>query len=372
VLHAERIRDNVLALGRQLGFVRARVARVVALEREAFLKSWLDEGRAGDMRYLQHHRKVRLDPRTRFPWARSIVSAAFPYTPPPPPRVDWRSELRGRIAAYALGDDYHDVVEQRLATWSSAIAEILPSVRTRAYVDTGPVLEHEWAAQAGVGWTGKHTLTLATDVGSYFFLAEMFLSVELEPDPPAVDRCGTCTRCVDACPTHAIEPGYRLDPRRCLSYLTIEHRGAIEKDLRPLLGEWIFGCDLCQTACPWNGDARGAVCEALAPSLAETVRLDQAGFVARYGRSAVRRTGRVGLARNAAVVLGNTGNPQALEPLAFALLQHDAPLVRSHAAFSVGRLAPLAGLAARRLLESARLDPDVTVRDEVSAALDAP
>jgi len=364
------IRSAIVTAGTRLGFVRPRVTQIVALERNAFYERWIDEGRAGDMRYLLHHRKARLDPRTRYPWARSIVSAFVPYQAPPPAPVDWRAELRGRIAAYALGPDYHDVVAARLRAWADAVEDIVPGCRTAAFVDTGAVFEHEWAARAGVGWTGKHTLTLSEDVGSYAFLAEMLVALELEPDPPAVDRCGVCDRCLAACPTAAIEPGYRLEPRRCISYLTIEHKRAIDRALRPLLAGWIFGCDLCQTACPWNRDAASRPSDELAPLLADTIALDDDGFARRYGASAVRRTGRVGLARNAAVVLGNTGNPAAVAVLARALAEHDAALVRSHAAWSLGRLRDVAGTTARQALERALHDPDEAVVAEARVALD--
>lgn len=364
-----RLRHEVLRRGEALGFIRPRIAHVGPTGRDAFYARWLADGRAGDMRFLQHHVKVRLDPRTRYPWARSVVSAFYPYAPPPPPQVAWRAELRGRIAAYALGRDYHAEMSERLAAWARAVEELAPGVRAAGFVDTAAIFEHEWAARAGVGWTGKHTLTLSEDAGSYAFLGELLIGAELEPDPPAVDRCGTCTRCIDACPTGAIEPGYRLDPRRCISYLTIELRGAIPAELRPALGEWLFGCDLCQLACPWNRDAASAPDERLAPDLRATLALDDAGFAGRYGDTALVRTGRIGLARNAAVVLGNTGNPEALPALAAALREHDAPLVRQHAAWAVGRLLVVTGARARAALDAARRDRDPAVRAEAEAAL---
>lgn len=364
-----RERERILRAGEALGFVRPRVARIGPTGRDAFYAQWLADGRAGDMRFLQHHVKVRLDPRTRYPWARSIVSAFFPYAPPPPPRVDWRTELRGRIATYALGRDYHAVMRERLDRWASIVGEVLPGVRAAGFVDTGAVFEHEWAARAGVGWTGKHTLTISESGGSYAFLGELLIGADLEPDPPAVDRCGTCTRCLDACPTGAIEPGYRLEPRRCISYLTIEHKGTIPVAMRAGLGEWVFGCDVCQIVCPWNRDATSAPDDRLAPLLGQLLDLDESGFQKLYGDSAIVRAGRVRLARNAAVVLGNTGNPAAVAPLAAALTGHDAALVRSHAAWALGRLREVSDAEARAALERALRDPDESVRDEVLAAL---
>lgn len=365
-----RVRQEILRAAERLGFVRPRVAHVVATGRDAFYAQWLADGRAGDMRFLQHHVKARLDPRTRYPWARSIVSAFFPYAAPPPPSVEWRRELRGRIAAYALGRDYHLEMSERLERLAQAIRDLLPGVPAKGFVDTAAVFEHEWAARAGVGWTGKHTLTLSEDAGSYAFLGEVLVGAALEPDPPAVDRCGTCTRCIDVCPTAAIEPGYRLDPRRCIAYLTIEQRGAIPTALRPLLGEWIFGCDLCQMVCPWNRDAHSAPDPRLAPDLRDTLALDEAAFQARYGDSPVQRAGRVGLARNAAVALGNTANPEAVPALATALREHDSPLVRSHAAWALGRLHDVAPTASRDALDRGLRDPDQAVRSEALGALD--
>ena len=364
-----RVRAAILRLGADLGFVRPRVARIGPTGRDAFYQDWLADGRPGDMRFLRHHVKARLDPRTRYPWARSIVSAFFPYAAPPPPRIAWRTELRGRVASYALGRDYHHEMGERLERWARAIEGLLPGVRAAGFVDTAAVFEHEWAARAGVGWTGKHTLTLSEDLGSYAFLGEILVGAELAPDEPVPDRCGTCTRCIDACPTGAIEPGYLLDPRRCISYLTIEHKGAIPAGLRPALGEWLFGCDLCQVACPWNRDAASPPDDRLAPDLRPFLELDASGFQNRYGDTALAHSGRERLARNAAVVLGNTANPEAVPALATALRDHDSPLVRGHAAWALGQLRDVAGAAPRSALDRALRDPDEVVREEVTAAI---
>ncbi|MDG2303838.1 MAG: tRNA epoxyqueuosine(34) reductase QueG [Candidatus Binatia bacterium] len=360
---------SIVETGERLGFLDMRATRIEPLDREAFYEQWLHDGRAGDMRFLLHHKKARLDPRTRYPWARTMVSAFFPYEAPPPPDVNWREELRGRIAAYVLGPDYHDVIGERLERWAEAVRDAFPGTQVKAFVDTGAVFEHEWAARAGVGWTGKHTLTLSESRGSYAFLGELLIEAALEPDPPVADRCGTCTRCIDACPTDAIEPGFRLEPRRCISYLTIEHRGVLPRELRSGLGPWVFGCDICQMVCPWNDDAVSVPRDVLAPRLADLLGLDNGGFEALYGGSAVRRAGRIGLARNAAVVLGNTRNPGAVPPLAAALATHDAPLVRVHAAGALAALRDVAGTSVGRALEAARRDPDDDVRREVEAGL---
>jgi len=211
----------------------------------------------------------------------------------------------------------------------------------RAYVDTGPVLEREWAAEAGLGWFGRNTNLLNRHHGSYFFLAEIFTDVEFDSAvEPYREHCGTCRECLERCPTQALADGYLLDPRLCISYLTIEHRGAIPVELRPRLGNWIFGCDICQEVCPWNGDATRAASpnEDLAPSLIDLMRLDDAGFRRRYGKTAIARTKRRGLLRNAAIALGNSANPAALPVLARTLAQEPEALVREHAAWALGRL----------------------------------
>ena len=364
-----RERDAILRAGEALGFVRPRIAHLGPTGRDAFYQRWLADGRAGDMRFLLHHVKARLDPHTRYPWARSVVSAFYPYPAPPAPRVAWRAELRGRIASYTVGRDYHAEMGERLARWAAAIADLLPGVRAAGFVDTAAIFEHEWAARAGVGWTGKHTLTLSQDLGSYAFLGEVLIGADLEPDPPVPERCGTCTSCLDACPTGAIEPGYLLEPRRCISYLTIEHKGVIPTELRPALGEWVFGCDLCQVACPWNGGATSPPDDRLAPDLRRILDLDESGFRKRYGETALVRAGRDRLARNAAVVLGNTANPAAVPALATALRDHDSPLVRGHAAWALGQLRDADGPATRKALARALHDTDETVREEAEAAL---
>ena len=349
-----------------LGFPLAGSAPLGALDRRPFLERWLAEGRAGEMDYLGRRMAERMDPRTAFPWARSIVSLAYPYRPPPLPAGDWRAELRGRIAAYALGVDYHDRVRALLERLIERLGDVFPDARFHPYVDTGPVLEREWAARAGLGWIGKNTLVLHRSAGSYFFLAELLTDLSIDAVPLPVDHCGTCTRCLTACPTGALE-AYAMDPRRCISYLTIEHRSAIPRELRPHLANWIFGCDLCQQACPWNAGASDTdAAEALTPRLPPLLELDAAAFRARFGRTAVARAKRRGLLRNVAVVLGNSENPEAVPPLAAALLDPE-PLVRGHAAWALGRLG---GAAARHSLEAARArETDPGAAAEIEAAL---
>jgi epoxyqueuosine reductase len=358
--------ETITAEARALGFPLAGCAPLAPLPLEHFLARWLAEGRAGEMSYLARRTAERVDPRRAMPWAASVITLAYPYRPPPAPAGDWRASLRGRIAAYAFGEDYHDRVGARLRTLAERLVRLFPGTRFHPYVDTGPVLEREWAVRAGIGWIGKNTLVLHHAAGSYFFLAELFTDLALDPAPLPADHCGTCARCHAACPTGALGPGYTMDPRRCISYLTIEHRSAIPPALRPQLANWVFGCDLCQEACPWNRDARdrgGA--EALAPHLPSLLALDAAGFRARFGRTAVTRAKRRGLLRNAAVALGNSGNPEAVPPLVAALADPE-PLVRGHAAWALGRLG---GAAARHALAAARhREPDPATASEIESA----
>lgn len=322
------------------------------------------------MGWLAREPERRINPRVLDARLRSVVSLAFPYTPPRPPDLDWRAELRGRLAAYALGPDYHDVVLDKARVVADTLAAEIPGAISRVYVDTGPVFEREWAIEARLGWFGRNTNLLNRYHGSYFFLAEILTDAEFEPTgEPYREHCGTCRRCLDLCPTGALTEGYRLEPRLCISYLTIEHRGPIPHEMRAQLGNWIFGCDVCQEVCPWNDDhARAAlVNEALMPSLAELMALDDDGFRRRFARSAIKRTKRRGLLRNAAIVLGNSGNPAAIPILARALAGDPEPLVRSHAAWALGQLggdSSVRALAAARTRES-----DESVAAEIAMAI---
>jgi len=349
-----------------LGFSLVGCAPLDVLPREEFLTGWLADGRAGEMHYLERRQAERLEPRRAWPWARSIVALGVPYQPPPPPRSDWRHELRGRVAAYALGRDYHDRVGGLLHRLIASLSARWPAATFRPYVDTGPILEREWAMRGGLGWIGRNTLLLHRHAGSYFFLAELLTDLVLDAVPLPADHCGTCTRCLSGCPTGALTD-YAMDPRRCISYLTIEHRTAIPVTLRPAMENWIFGCDVCQEVCPWNRDARApAADDELAPFLPELLALDAAGFRVRFRGTAVTRTRRAGLLRNVAVALGNTGNPRAVPSLVEALADPE-PLVRGHAGWALGRLG---GHSARAAVERAhRGEPDPAARAELEAAL---
>lgn len=366
-----RAEKPIAAAARQQGFILIGFAPLRSLkDRAEFFDQWLAEGRAADMTWLAREPERRLDPRVLDPRLRSVVSLAFPYTPPRPPDLDWRAELRGRLAAYALGPDYHDAVKAKARAVADALTAAIPGAVTRVYVDTGPVFEREWAIEARLGWFGRNTNLLNRYHGSYFFLAEILTDAQFESiGEPYREHCGSCRQCLAQCPTGALTDGYRLEPRLCISYLTIEHRGPIPPAMRPQLGNWIFGCDVCQEVCPWNDDhARAApINEALMPALADLMVLDDDGFRRRFARSAIKRTKRRGLLRNAAIVLGNSGNPAAIPILRRALDHEPEALVRSHAAWALGQFGTG---ESRRALDAARTrEPDPSVAAEIALAI---
>ena len=240
---------EIKSMGRQLGFDLIGIASAEPSHYRDYYRQWLDDGQAGSMAYLHNRFDERTDPATYVPGAQSVVCVAMNYHVPlqgaPPSSAE-----HGRIARYALGDDYHELIKNRLHALADRIRELAPEAQTRAAVDTAPVMEKELAARAGIGWMGKNTCIINEDIGSWVFLGEIFTTLPLPPDAPAVDRCGTCTRCIEACPTQAITEPYQLDARRCISYMTIEHRTQLESPAD--LANWIYGCDICQDVCPWN------------------------------------------------------------------------------------------------------------------------
>ena len=351
----------------QLGFALCGFAPLQPPAHADFVRSWVEEGHAGTMSYLGRGLAKRLDPALVLSGARGVVTVGYPYRPVRPPAIDWQAELRGRIAAYALGPDYHDVVLAKLERLAAEI-RAHAGAATRAYVDTGPVLEREWAHRGGLGWFGKNTTILHQQQGSWFFLGEIFTDCQFAPEPIVADHCGTCRRCLDLCPTRALKDGYLLDARLCISYLTIEYRGAIPRELRSPMGEWIFGCDICQEVCPWNEKTgeEASASDDLFPYLPDLLTLDAQGYRRRFGASAVSRAKRDCLLRNVAVALGNTHNPRATPCLAEALRSDPSPLVRAHAAWALGQIDDP---DARRALANARpREPDEAVRDEIEAA----
>jgi epoxyqueuosine reductase len=328
------IRDRGLALG----FDRVAIGPASTPEHAGAFERWLEAGHAGTMEYLARGRAARIDPGQLLPGARSVIAVALSYSP--------AREADGwePVARYARGADYHDVMRPRLHELAAHLRELAGAeARCRVAVDTSAVLERDLAARAGLGWIGKNTNLLDQALGSFFFIGIVLTTAELVADAPAMDRCGTCTACLEACPTAAFVEPYVLDARRCISYLTIEHRGPVDDGLRSRIGDWLFGCDICQTVCPWNRKAPASREPALAPrgnlgSPVELLDLDEEGFRARFKGSAMRRAGRRGLLRNAAILLGNRRDRAAVAGLTRRLEDPD-PVVRDAAAWALARIA---------------------------------
>ena len=363
-LRKEHIRQHAIALG----FAAVSVTTSAPLACAPVLGRWLEQGRHGRMDYLARDVGRRVQPSAVMHDARSVIVTAFPYPPGPPYDPRWREKMIGRIAAYARGDDYHARVSERLEQLGEAIARST-GARFQVHVDAGPLVEKALAHRAGLGWYGHNTNVLTKRLGSYFVLGCLLTDLELAPDPPfAEDHCGDCRACLPACPTGALDVGPTIDARRCISYLTIEHRGPLPPSLRPLLGNWVFGCDDCQTVCPWNdGESQSDDADVLTPSLSCLLALTEDEFASTYARTAVARVRRRGLARNAALALGNSGNPNALEPLTQALRDDPEPIVRGAAAWAIGSLGTA---GARRALEAVHCASEVApVAAEVHAAL---
>lgn len=326
---------------RRLGFALVGVVLPAPPPHYSTFEGWLAQGRHGTMSYLadESARARRADPRLILPECQSILVLGTPYFPPRP--VGEESEGRGgKIAAYAWGKDYHLVLPGRMKQLVEFIEALVGRpVPNRWYTDTGPLLERDLAQQAGLGWIGKNTCLINPRLGSTFFLSEILLGLELDPDSPfATDQCGTCTRCLEACPTQCILPDRTLDARRCISYLTIELKEDIPADLRALMGDWVFGCDVCQQVCPWNrfAPAGDPVFEGLTPlrTLTEELVLTPEAFNHTFKDSPVKRAKRRGYLRNVSVALGNCGDESAL-PALEAALDDPEPLVREHAAWAI-------------------------------------
>ena len=329
---------------RELGFDDCRVTTANAPESAARFKAWLGEGRHGDMAWLERNAAKRVDPQQILPGARSIISFAISYhsSDCQVPSANWKF---GRIGRYARYPDYHDFLGDRLEQLAQFVNQLGgPGTRSLWYVDTGPLLERDFAQRSGLGFIGKHTNLISRQLGNWVFLSEIITTLDLEPDAPEKNRCGSCTRCITACPTTAITAPFQLDARRCISYLTIELQGSIPPELRPAIGNRIFGCDDCLEVCPWNRFAReGQLMKAHArpdlaqPDLLELLALDETTFKRRFAGTAIQRTRRHGLRRNVCVALGNTGDHRALAALQSAA--HDPePVVSEHARWAIRQI----------------------------------
>jgi epoxyqueuosine reductase len=376
-------RDEPIALARavkeearRVGFDLAGVAAAGAPWGLDEFQQWLRRGYDGEMTYLARRAEAYADPDHVLSGVRSVVMLAAVYRTSDPAPAGAQA---GRVSRYAwMDDDYHATLRARLARLADFLHAQRPGCRTRGVVDTAPLLERDFARRAGLGWFGKNTMLINKRQGSWFFLAALLTDAILEPDAPhETSHCGTCTRCLDACPTQAFPEPYVLDARRCLSYLTIELGGPIPEPLRAGIGEWVFGCDICQDVCPWNRSSQRQQERQPDPAfepradlnpldLVELLGIDEQGFRERFGHTALARPGRAGLLRNAAVVLGNRREAQALPALARALCDVE-PLVRGAAAWALGQIGGADASAALTARRDEEADPDVL--SEIDQAL---
>ena len=373
--------EQIKAEAARLGFALCGITTADPPPHHRHYARWLAEGRAGEMLYLHRQEPKRGDLSQVLPGAKSVVCVALNYSPeegiaptpgsscrPLPPQAGegfgvgaegvvrnsypspacggrGRQELPGVVARYARFDDYHETLWQRLEALLGFIQTQAPTASGKVYCDTGPITERDLAMRAGLGWIGKHTNLISRSLGNWFFLGEILLDIELPADTPETTHCGTCTRCLPACPTGAITAPYQLDARRCISYLTIELKGSIPEDLRPLIGTRIYGCDDCLAACPWNKFAVRSEdptvrprADLSAPDLLELLALDDEAFRVKFKNSPIKRTKRRGLLRNVCVALGNLGDPRAVPALTRAAETDPEPLVREHAAWALTRI----------------------------------
>lgn len=362
--------DDLKTEARRLGFDLVGIAPAAAPGGFAALGEWLDRGFAGEMQYLPNRREAYAHPDAVLESVRSVVMLGMNYrTADPAASV----EGSGRVSCYAWGErDYHDLIRERLETLKTFLAIREPASSIRGVIDTAPLLERDFARLAGLGWFGKNTLLINKHLGSWFFLAALLSDVALDSDVAhTASHCGTCTRCLDACPTDAFVAPYELDARRCISYLTIELRGPIPVELRAGMGDWMFGCDVCQDVCPWNRKAPHSAEPAFAPrsdlrpvDARELLSLDAEAFRARFRHTPLARPKRAGLLRNAAIVLGNQRDRAAV-PVLMERLEDIEPVIRGACAWALGQIGGACETLRRRL----EIETERTVRQELEAAL---
>ncbi|WP_414898918.1 tRNA epoxyqueuosine(34) reductase QueG [Rhodovulum sp. YEN HP10] len=339
------LKDRLAARAREEGLAAMGVCRPDAIpEAAGRLAAFVAKGRHGQMGWMAERMSWRGDPATLWPEARSVVMFAEPYTQDHDPLAALDRSDRAAISVYAQNRDYHDVLKKRLKRIGRWFLDQAPGHQIKVFVDTAPVMEKPLAQAAGLGWQGKHTNLLGRSLGNWFFLGALFTTVELPADPPETGHCGTCTACLDACPTGAFPAPYQLDARRCISYLTIEHKGPVDPALRPLLGNRIYGCDDCLGSCPWNKFAVAATevkyaarPDLIEPPLAELAGLDDAAFRARFSGSPIKRIGRGRFVRNVCYAIGNSGDPE-LAAVLRPLCADDDPDVAEAAGWALARL----------------------------------
>jgi epoxyqueuosine reductase len=371
------LRQLILRESHAAGFNEVRVARLADLGREpgARLDQFLSSGLHGDMTWLQTTADRRRHPIALWAEARSAILLGLSYAPASDPLAVLEQKERGAISVYAQGADYHDILKPKLKRVASALHRA-GGVDVKVFVDTAPIMEKPLAALCGLGWQGKHTNLVSRRHGSWLFLGAILTTAEIEPDPAERDHCGNCRRCLDVCPTDAFPAPYQLDARRCISYLTIEHKGPIDRTLRPLIGNRIFGCDDCLAVCPWNKFAQVAHETKLVgrdetdnPSIAELLELDDATFRNRFAKTPIKRTGRARFIRNVLIAAGNSGHVD-LVPKIERLLADPSPLVRGAAVWALGRLAGCSRLGKLARAHRAR-EHDASVMAEWDAELSA-
>jgi len=372
------------------GFALCRIAAPVLDKKHAQgMQNWICADMQADMAWMSEPVRMqrRMQPESMLQGVRSVISVAMLYSPPAY-QLDEANDAKehGVISAYAHGDDYHDVMKKRLKALAADLDIILGKHDQRVFVDTAPVLEHALAESSGLGWQGKHTLTIHRELGSWLLLAEIFTTADLAADEPATNHCGSCSACIDVCPTDAIVAPYVVDARRCISYLTIEYDGFIPRELRAKMGNRIYGCDDCQQICPWNSHASKPVQlestlsgredllkprgENVLPDLASLLRLDIEGFRNSFRKSPIKRTKRAGLLRNVCIAMGNSANRAFIGDL-LAVLDDEEALIRGHAVWALAKLAgeDERGELLQCLLEMQILEQDVSVQDELTASI---
>ncbi|MDE2407072.1 MAG: tRNA epoxyqueuosine(34) reductase QueG [Xanthomonadaceae bacterium] len=336
---------RIRALAHDAGFQRVGITGVELKQDEAHLLDWLGQQLYGSMEWMARHGVLRARPAELLPGTLRVISVGLDYGKNPDAAwANLREHERAYVARYALGRDYHKLMRNRLQKLAEVVQAEIGPFGHRAFTDSAPVLERALARNAGLGWIGKHTCLIDKDGGSWFFLGELFVDIPLPVDPPATAHCGSCTRCIDICPTQAITAPYRLDARRCISYLTIEHEGSIDEELRPLMGNRIFGCDDCQLACPWNKFAKRsdepdfrARNDLDKASLAELFAWEEDEFLRRSEGSAIRRSGHERWLRNIAIALGNAPTTPAVLAALETRRNHPSPVVREHVEWALRR-----------------------------------
>ena len=341
------LEDRLAAVARAQGFVAFGIADADAAPQTAErLNQWLAEGRHGEMIWMESRAAQRGSPQGLWPEVRSVIALGMSYAPAHDPLALADHPGRGRISVYAQGGDYHDVVKRALKAVARWLVAEAPGAEVKVFVDTAPVMEKPLSAAAGLGWQGKHSNLVSREHGSWLFLGAIYTTLALAPSRPGRDRCGSCTACQDACPTQAFPAPYRVDARRCISYLTIEHDGPIPIDLRRGIGNRVYGCDDCLAVCPWNKFAETAHAhsaflprgELVAPSLADLLALDDAGFRQVFAGSPIKRIGRGRMVRNAAIAAGNSGD-RGFRPVLERLSEDDTPMVADAARWALDELA---------------------------------